>query len=611
MTTEERVGEYYRWVLDRLKELLDTSPSNKPIRYELSHVAAAGVPNNETEENIVRKLDELGAVKITGEFPRTWEYNHNGYFELLILQPRFDELCRKFGVIEEVDNENDNKPQTTEPKFLEIENLPEDTLQPVWWLFKRIKKEYLATSEGEEVLLKFVPGEVVIAGNERTVPDLEDQKLALRLLQRMGVIKIKSDYFTSSKVGRFSVVKSHVSNGYYLDVLQPRFDQVYEQYKKEDTAPSQEQNEMTSTPQEDELPDVIQADLEAKLSQIETETDDHMFYLKIAVYGKYLVDHHQLNYILKLLYEDSIHDSSSFKEKWKDFYDAWRPLAQSLVDLADKEGIKGNPNILYQDLAHLKQRLAEPEMSFWSGDIHSYYVPYNNLIGTFVQTGKAKLIVPKFLNKDLIGLSIDPKYRVASEAWDLYAKLREVRPWWAHYQVMRLTGGVLDLQSLQTYFNEDSVVDSFYKYEFKKVGSGGTFVFLRRGKFMEWIKTLHKYIIPRLAKLKKDEIVSNSRTATFSANKWTKRDREKELRRLKKLCDLSNNEGKLLEILLDFEPQTTKDLKSEVLTRDLPHLKKSLDKKIRKENYWIDTNFGGGFRDSYYILKELSNSSNK
>ena len=106
MITDDRVAEYYHWVLSRIKETSDTSPSNKPLRYELSHVGAAGVPNNETEENIVRKLDELGVVKITREFPRTWEYNHNGYFELQIIQPYFDNLCKKYGVIDNTPDES-------------------------------------------------------------------------------------------------------------------------------------------------------------------------------------------------------------------------------------------------------------------------------------------------------------------------------------------------------------------------------------------------------------------------------------------------------------------------------------------------------------------------
>lgn len=81
MDTDQRVVQYFQWVLDRIKELLETSSSDKPLRYELSHVAAAGVPSNEMEENIVLKLAELKAVKIVKSFPRTWQYEHNGYFE--------------------------------------------------------------------------------------------------------------------------------------------------------------------------------------------------------------------------------------------------------------------------------------------------------------------------------------------------------------------------------------------------------------------------------------------------------------------------------------------------------------------------------------------------
>jgi len=71
MTPEEIVNQYYWWVLSRIKTELLTSPTGKPIRYELSHVGAAGVPNNQTEENILRKLNEWSAIKIVNEITKS------------------------------------------------------------------------------------------------------------------------------------------------------------------------------------------------------------------------------------------------------------------------------------------------------------------------------------------------------------------------------------------------------------------------------------------------------------------------------------------------------------------------------------------------------------
>ncbi|OGG07847.1 hypothetical protein A3E42_02515 [Candidatus Gottesmanbacteria bacterium RIFCSPHIGHO2_12_FULL_40_13] len=86
MTPEERVREYYLWVLNRIKEDLLTTPKGELIRYDLSHVGAAGVPNNETESNIIRKLEEWTVLKIIRERP----------FQFEVLYPKFDEIYQKF-----------------------------------------------------------------------------------------------------------------------------------------------------------------------------------------------------------------------------------------------------------------------------------------------------------------------------------------------------------------------------------------------------------------------------------------------------------------------------------------------------------------------------------
>ncbi len=72
MTTEERVSEYYWWVVSRIKEAILTSPKNFPIQYELSHVSAVGVPNNETEENILKRLEEIKAIRIANNAGKDW-----------------------------------------------------------------------------------------------------------------------------------------------------------------------------------------------------------------------------------------------------------------------------------------------------------------------------------------------------------------------------------------------------------------------------------------------------------------------------------------------------------------------------------------------------------
>lgn len=56
MNPEDKVNEYYWWVLNRIQEQILTTPKDKHVCYRLSHVGAVSVPNNETEKNIIWKL---------------------------------------------------------------------------------------------------------------------------------------------------------------------------------------------------------------------------------------------------------------------------------------------------------------------------------------------------------------------------------------------------------------------------------------------------------------------------------------------------------------------------------------------------------------------------
>ncbi len=105
MSSDQRIIEYYQWVLDRIKVKLGTTPSNKPLRYELGHVGGAGIPNNETEENIILKLEELKAIQIINEFPRESGYRHRSIFDLIALQPKFDEVYEEFRIKEVLKNQ--------------------------------------------------------------------------------------------------------------------------------------------------------------------------------------------------------------------------------------------------------------------------------------------------------------------------------------------------------------------------------------------------------------------------------------------------------------------------------------------------------------------------
>lgn len=101
----------------------------------------------------------------------------------------------------------------------------------IWWVLKEIKKESLATPDGEQVHFSIIPGEVLIIGQTPTVPSPEDQLQALRILQKTGAIKLDQYTHYSKMTGKYSHTGKPILNGVYLDILQPKFDEVYEEFK--------------------------------------------------------------------------------------------------------------------------------------------------------------------------------------------------------------------------------------------------------------------------------------------------------------------------------------------------------------------------------------------
>jgi hypothetical protein len=94
MTPEERFAEYVMWVLNGIKEESLATLEGEPIEYNFSHVGAAGVPSNDTEEKILYKLQEWKAIKITDLIETTSDFE--GRFFLELLQPTFDETYNQY-----------------------------------------------------------------------------------------------------------------------------------------------------------------------------------------------------------------------------------------------------------------------------------------------------------------------------------------------------------------------------------------------------------------------------------------------------------------------------------------------------------------------------------
>lgn len=114
-----------------------------------------------------------------------------------------------------------------EDNSIKDDDLPEEAVVAIWWALREIKKEYLATSSGEQVYIRFT-GSVQIIGQPKTIPDIEEQKQAVRILEKIGALKIDQyTHYTSTKVSTYAS-----PTGVYLNVLQPEFDTTYKKYQK-------------------------------------------------------------------------------------------------------------------------------------------------------------------------------------------------------------------------------------------------------------------------------------------------------------------------------------------------------------------------------------------
>lgn len=94
------------------------------------------------------------------------------------------------------------------------------------------------------------------------------------------------------------------------------------------------------------------------------------------------------------------------------------------------------------------------------------------------------------------------------------------------------------------------------------------------------------------------------------SNKPSKRELKRLVAQTKKTCNLGKKETKLLMILADFEPHRTKDLTSQVPTKDYKHLKSIVEEKIKHTGFTITMIKGKGLNpDSFYQLDFLTPSA--
>ncbi len=103
-------------------------------------------------------------------------------------------------------------------------NIEEKFNKVIWWVLQEIKKETLATPEDKYIY--FEPQ----SDDNLNLP-ITDQRRALKLLEKEKAIIIKKDKYTLG-MREFAELSNWKPIGYFLDILQPKFDKLYDKFKE-------------------------------------------------------------------------------------------------------------------------------------------------------------------------------------------------------------------------------------------------------------------------------------------------------------------------------------------------------------------------------------------
>lgn len=360
---------------------------------------------------------------------------------------------------------------------------------------------------------------------------------------------------------------------------------------------------------------VVIADLKSKYSEIEQEKDKRQFFVKIAHYGKYILENRFTITVLNPLYQEAKDDAEPYLKSYREFINVWREHAEDILEKVEGAGIQDNLSNNIGTIKSLLDNLGNKEALLRGTDIDKYYDPYQRLIWKLVDLGKSDLLVPKHLEpKDNKRIVIYQQYQKTRDEWDKFKVSRKAKVWWAHYQICRLAAGVLDLEICTDYFKRDNIIDGFYKYEFNQLAKGNinsTPIVLRADRYEVWIKRLHEYLLPRLQEL-------SMQTTQYIENKQKKSTvlSKRELR--KKLNNLIIKTGKfgrkerafLRFLSKDFGPKTIEEIGKEVDTRACTKLKAVVQKKLKGTGFDIKTDRGDWERTATYQLEYLLPSEN-
>lgn len=99
----------------------------------------------------------------------------------------------------------------------------------IWWVLQELQKEDLARSAPEELICF----EYQNPKTKSSIPSWNDQRLAINILENKHAIEIIRKWYGTPILTALAADTMGIKpSGIYLDILQPKFDEVYEEYKK-------------------------------------------------------------------------------------------------------------------------------------------------------------------------------------------------------------------------------------------------------------------------------------------------------------------------------------------------------------------------------------------
>lgn len=250
---------------------------------------------------------------------------------------------------------------------------------------------------------------------------------------------------------------------------------------------------------------IIQSDLNFKFSEIDKEKDTSKLFIRIADYGRYILDYKILDAFAKDFKKQSEKDLKGYILTCDRFYVKWKELTTDLLDRAEKPGIvDSNDPIQRSVIAELKATI-DSKPSYEDDYFSRQYRNYLDLLNKLATDKNLAKFIPQhiILDEDYKKYILSPYFDETQTEWERFEKIRDISVWWARIQIMRLTHGFYGIEDKGGYFSNNRIIAGLYKLDFDKIAKGNTsnLFFLKSPNYFQWVKILHNFLIVRIEAL--------------------------------------------------------------------------------------------------------------